>query len=353
MFSFDNNYTIPAAVAFYSLLEHADRNYDYVLYVLHSDITETNQLKLAETIEPFLAFSRLEFVNMAHRFDDLWVKIKTKGHFSKEVMYKVLVASIFPQYEKLIVSDVDVVFLNDISRSYTEFDVKDDYYLGGVKAVGRVMHYMDNYRPIFSEEEIKKLSGFCGGYLVFNLKKLRKDKMEDKFIECFKTEGHRINQMEQDVLNLCCYPKTKALHLKYVTCSYVWDYYKEDSDFDNDLCYSREELKEAMLNPVQLHYATSIKPWKNVDCTKSEEWFKYIVKTPFLKEYLANLPKNIVFIKINNSKRNRPMNRIKYFILSAAYYIRKNPYFILKPSFYKKVSSKITRKLRKLISISK
>ena len=74
----------------------------------------------------------------------------------------------------------------------------------------------------------------------------------------------------------------------------MWDYYKTERDKETDLNYTKNEINEAMNNPVQLHYATGIKPWKNVDCTKSEIWFKYIVKTPFLEDYLKQLPKNII-----------------------------------------------------------
>lgn len=294
MFCFDNNYVIPAAVAFYSLLEHANKNYKYTMYVLHTDISIKNQEKLQETIKPFSDFAELIFVDMENKFEGLWERIETKGHFSKEVMYKVLVASIFPKYDKIIVSDVDVVFLNDISQSYFDLDVSEDYYLAGVKLIGKMQWYMDRYLKTFTKEEVEKLSGFCGGYIVFNLKKLREDNMEEKFIKCFETEGYRINQMEQDVLNLCCYPKTKRLHLKYVACSYMWDEYKTEQDMETDTVYSKEEIEDAMTNTVQLHYATSKKPWKNVDCTKSEVWFRYLMKTNFIEEYFEKLPKNIV-----------------------------------------------------------
>lgn len=339
MFCFDNNYVIPASVAFLSLLEHVDKNYFYKFYVLHSDITDENQTKLKQTIEKFSEFSELEFIDMTHEFEDLWSTIGTKGHFSKEVMYKVLVASIFPQYEKIIVSDVDVVFLGDISDSYLSFDVNEDYYLAGVKPVGKVMSYMDNYRPVFTEEEIEKLGSFCGGYLVFNLNKLRQDNMEQKFIECFEENGNRLNQMEQDVLTLCCYPNIKYLPLAYVTCSYVWDMYQNDEDFCNDINYSEKELRDSIAHPIQLHYATSIKPWKNVDCTKSEEWFKYITKTPFLDRYLKELPNKIITPNNHNNK-DLVLNRNgKLFRLLR--YIKHNPLFFIDKAFYKKIQLKL------------
>lgn len=351
MFCFDNNYVIPAAVAFYSLLEHANKNYRYKLYVLHSDISDNNIKMLFETVSQFSTFSELEFIDMSHKFNNLWERIRTKGHFSKEVMYKVLVSSIFPQYEKIIVSDVDVVFLGDISESYTEFNTNDDYYLAGVRPVGKVMYYMNNYRPNFNESEIEALSSFCGGYIVFNLKKLREDKMEKKFIKCFEKNAYRLNQMEQDVLTLCCYPKVKFLSLSYVACSYMWDMYKSDIDFHSDVNYSEKELRESMSHPIQLHYATSIKPWKNVDITKSEEWFKYIVKTPFLGLYLSELPQKIIIPPkegLSEIKRLtkklifKQLSRIRRLLEAVLFVFKKDPLIIFKKDFYKRVYKKIS-----------
>ena len=375
MFCFDNNYVIPAAVAFYSLLEHANKDYKYTMYVLHTDISYENQEKLQETIKPFSDFAELIFVDMENKFEGLWDRIATKGHFSKEVMYKVLVASIFPKYDKIIVSDVDVVFLNDISQSYFDLDVSEDYYLAGVKMIGKMKWYLDQYLQWFTEEEVEKLSGFCGGYIVFNLKKLREDNMEEKFIKCFENEGHRINQMEQDVLNLCCYPKTKRLPLKYIACAYMWDIYKTEEDKKTDVHYSKEEIEDAMNNTVQLHYATSTKPWKNVDSTKSEVWFEYLVKTNFLKEYLQKLPKQIVLPEervqeIEQKSKERIANEVraeiteevkrsctlkakinnkfgKYRIFRICKYIIKNPLFLFQKSFYKKIYKKIDRRIDK------
>lgn len=380
MFCFDNNYVIPAGVAFYSMLEHCNRDYNYSLYVLHTDITKENQKKLVENIKKFSSFSKLEFINMKHRFQSLWDSISIKGHFSKEVMYKILVASIFPQYDKIITSDVDVVFLNDISDSYTSFDVNDDYYLAGIRMIGKYDWYIKTYSKKFEPKERKKLTGFCGGYIVFNLDKIRKDNMEEKFIKCFEENGHRIHQMEQDILNLCCYPHTKRLPLKYVACSYMWDVYKTKKDMQTDSFYSESEIKDAMKNTVQLHYATSTKPWKQIDSTKAEIWFEYLKKTLFFDDYIKYLPNNIMLsdlqlarltYRLNNNQVSKIIynlnssqkdcvynilrdeysfrNRIRWKLESYKlyWYLRsflKHPLFFLKPSFYKKVYHKIKKK---------
>ena len=337
-FCFDKNYVIPASVAFYSLLENSSKKYFYKFYVLHSDISEIQQKKLHDTIKPFKNICELSFINMNNKYDELWKKNYNGDHFSKEVIYKLLLATIFHNYEKIIVSDVDVVFLGDISKSYTKYDSNSDSYLAGVKTIGKIYgYYIDNYSQYWNKSDIKKFSNICGGYLVLNLKKIRNDDMEKKFIAFFEKEGNKLNQAEQDVLNICCFSKIAYLPLEYVACSYLWDYFKSDNDFNAENKYSVKEIKHAMSHPIQLHYATSIKPWKNVNCTKSEEWFKYIVKTPFLNDFLDNLD-----LILKNSTKNKVQKNKK--ITKIFLYIKRNPLFFLKKSFYQKLKQFLQKK---------
>jgi lipopolysaccharide biosynthesis glycosyltransferase len=296
MHCFNNNYVIPASVAFYSMLENANPEYKYNLYILHSDITEENQDKLQQTITNFNN-SSLTFINMQEKFKDLFENTVVKGHYSKEMFYKFLAPSTFPQYEKIIISDVDVVYLGDISPSYFFINAEDDIYFAGHK--GPILKgswidscSFDQYKKFFSDQEIEKLQTGAG-YYVFNLKKMRQNKIEQKFIDYAIKNSKRLLQPEQDVINLCCYPKIKFLPLRNLVCSYCYDLYQEEKDFENDLNYSKEELKEGLENPIQLHYATSTKPWNRLSCTKAEEWFKVLVKTPFLFEFLEKLDKQI------------------------------------------------------------
>ena len=97
MHCFDNNYVVPATVSFSSMLEHADPKYYYALYVLHTDITVQNQKLLQKIVENFPNAS-LEFISMNHWLEDIFNSLKFSEHLSKEVIYKLSVASIFPQY---------------------------------------------------------------------------------------------------------------------------------------------------------------------------------------------------------------------------------------------------------------
>lgn len=349
MFCFDTNYVIPAAVAFYSLLEHANKDYYYKFFILHSDITQEQQKKLKETLKEFDYMYDMKFIDMNNKFDDVWKNIKSKVHFSKEVMYKLLVTSLFPQYDKIIVTDVDVVFLDDISKSYFSFNTDENVYVAGVKPIGVLKQFNTVYDNKFPKEMVEKLNSLCGGYLVFNLKKMREENVEKVFIDFLKKNVDNLIYLEQDVLNACCYNKIKFLPLNYVTCTYMWTLYGSKEEFKNDGVYSEKELTDAMNNPIQLHYASTEKPWKYVDCVKSEVWFKYIAKTPFLREYLELLPSIIVLKnkpKIQEVNEVNETNEVKKTsnFKKIFRYIKNNPLFIVKKDFYKKLYGKLKRK---------
>lgn len=152
MFCFDKNYCIPASIAFNhffaiqqnialwggvkleSKLESSNKEkLFYKLYVLHNDITKDYQDLLQDSIKPFSDFSTLHFINTSNTFAKQWSDISHKAHYAKEMLYKILLSSNFPKYDKIIVSDVDVVFLGDVSKSFLEFDTDDDIYISGVK----------------------------------------------------------------------------------------------------------------------------------------------------------------------------------------------------------------------------
>lgn len=301
MFCFDNEYAIPAAVAFRSLLDNASKEFFYKLFVAHTDISPDNQTKLQEVANHFRENASLEFLHIQHRFEDLWTKTKTKGHYSKEALYKLIAPMLFPQYDKIIVSDVDVVFLGDPSPSYVSFDVTEHIYVAGVAGVGKILNVLDPYRKDFSQEEINKMV-INAAYMVFNLDKMRKDNLQASFLKCAESDHWRLLQLEQDVINLCCHPKIKFLPLKNVMCNYVYDLYKTDEDLDNDKTFSRLELKEAMENPVLLHYPGVKKPWKDIDCTKAHEWVKYLAKTPFCEDVCLRSPAHRNLIASDASK---------------------------------------------------
>lgn len=286
---FNDAYVIPAAVSFYSMLEHADASREYRLYVLHSDISEEHRKKLQETISPFKN-ATLEFIDMKGRFEDLFSDIKFKAHYSKEMFYKFLAPSLFPQYDKMMITDVDVVWMDDIAPNFDSFDEKEDCYLAGcsfpVPEDSWVCQFSKEYEKDFSEEELKSIFTTAGGYWIFNLKKMRKDKTEEKFIETAKKNVSRVHQPEQDCVNLICSPKIRILPLRSLVCTYLYDIFSSAEKFFKIKEVPETAIKEALKYPIQLHYAGGQKPWNDPCCEKSQHWFSCLAKTPFFQEQM-------------------------------------------------------------------
>ncbi len=103
-----------------------------------------------------------------------------------------------------------------------------------------------------------------------------------------------MKQPEQDVLNLCCSPYIKSLPLKNMVCTYMYDELGREKEIYSKIYKKEDEIEEALKNPVQLHYATGTKPWKNLNCTKSKEWFNYLLKTSFAEEFFDNIQRKYI-----------------------------------------------------------
>lgn len=269
MFCFNNNYAIAGGVAFYSMLENANKDFDYKLFVLHNDITEENQCLLKKTVKMF-PNADLTFVDMNNKFDDLYSKTKSHAHFSKEMYYKFLAPSIFKEFDKILITDVDVVFLSDISTLYNDFDVREDYYFSGVAHCST--EFKQKAYKEMTQEEIQKLL-VKAGLLVYNLKKMRQDNCEEKFIDFALKNAKRIKLPEQDTINIVCYPKIKKMPANAILCC----------------CDYLENMKEEDLNNIiQYHYAKKAKPW-NAKVARADLWFKYLLKTPMFEKYMEIL----------------------------------------------------------------
>jgi lipopolysaccharide biosynthesis glycosyltransferase len=230
---------------------------------------------------------------MEHRLSDLFESTVAKGHYSKEMYYKFLAPSILAEHEKAVIADVDVVYLNDVSKNFLDFDIGEDCYLAGATGFCPKGSWLEQWRydkyQGFSEEHLKKPGGGVGaGYYIFNLRLMREDNCESKFLECAASNCRRLVQPERDVILLVCHPRIKRLPSNSVVCNYVYDLYKADHDCDNDFYHSSSEIMFALNNPIQLHYVGGDKPWHNRDVLKSEIWFEYLIKTPFANDLRAD-----------------------------------------------------------------
>lgn len=293
-FTFDKYYVVAAEVAIYSMLKHASTQYEYRLYVLHTNIPVSAQKDLTALANRFKNAS-LEFIDTSS-FDVEKSILQSKAHFSKEIYYKLIAAEIFPEYDRIICSDVDVVFLDDISESYFLYENEFFYFAG----VGQILesNRMETYKNKFSDKECDILEKeIAAGYLLMNLKAIREKHMQQKLTEFYKANYHRLCLPEQDCICLCCWPYTKYLPMKYVVCNYYYKVTKNNISFFSG-CEEFQGNKEQAVsrfmatleNPVQLHYVGHRKPWNSFFVPKQKIWLLHLFESGCVFKFIKAFP---------------------------------------------------------------
>ncbi len=310
--AFDNNYCIPAGVSLFSMLANAKRERErervklfYQIHCLVEDLSLENVAKLEETIAPFSAFSSIEFLDItdkeleprhnyrkldpliASEIKKLYLKLNafSQKRFSKMIMCRLLLASIFPQYDKMIMFDVDTLFVNDISESF--FIPLDDHYFGAVREKDliamdrnwakdlyelRQMHAKSigvaDAFPNLEEAQILFDNYFNAGFLALNLKSWRKENLENQLIGFFLLKNEKLLFPDQDALCFVC--RGRILELPY-------SYNAHPSFLDTP---SFPSIKEARM----LHFWGD-KPWKLLSVIGAKKWHEILIQTPFKDAY--------------------------------------------------------------------
>ena len=292
-FSFDNNYVIPASVAFASLLTNTNDNIFYNMYVLHTDITAANQDILQKQVATY-GNGNLLFVNVSEYFKDQTFDQKQFAHisggstFTIETLYRCLAVNIpeFKNIDKIIYSDVDICVTKDISAL---FDINiEKSYLAACKT------------PEFLEFQIDQIPlqyrqhYFAGGLWILNFKKIREDNLDKKIYDIAKNPPFFMKYPDQDIMCLACKDKVTYFSHDYISVPDRLSLLKKLNFCDK--YYPNNELYDAAYNPKIIHYA-GIKPWKQ-NCAGSELWFYWLSKTPFAKYKEELTPKCKISYKL-------------------------------------------------------
>lgn len=310
--AFDNNYCIPAGVSLYSMLANAKRERErervklfYQIHCLVEGLSAENVAKLEETIAPFSAFSSIEFLDItdkeleprhnyrkldaliASEIKKLYLKLNafSQKRFSKMIMCRFFFASLFPQYDKMIMFDVDTLFVDDISESF--FIPLETHYFGAVRekdliAINRnsakdlyelrQMHAKSigvaDAFPNLEEAQILFDNYFNAGFLALNLKLWREENLENQLIAFFILKNEKLLFSDQDALCFVC--RGRILELPYSYNAYP-------SFLDTP---SFPSIKEARM----LHFWGD-KPWKLLSVIGAKKWHEALIQTPFKDAY--------------------------------------------------------------------
>ncbi|PDX48708.1 glycosyltransferase family 8 protein [Helicobacter pylori] len=322
--AFDNHYAMPAGVGLYSMLacaksenpksqnpksQNDNKKLFYKIHCLVDNLSLENQQKLKETLAPFSAFASVDFLDISdpnnptttlaepsvidkihEAFSQLNIYAKTR--FSKMVMCRLFLASLFPQYDKIIMFDADTLFLNDVSESF--FIPLDGYYFGAAKDFSSPKNLkrfqmerereprqkFSLYEHYLKEKDMKIIceNHYNVGFLIVNLKLWRADHLEERLLNLAHQKGQCVFCPEQDLLTLACYQKVLQLPYIYNTHPFMTN--------QKRFVPNQQEI-------VMLHFYFVGKPWISPTFSYSKEWHEILLKTPFYAEYSVKFLKQM------------------------------------------------------------
>ena len=204
-FSTDDNYIPYLDVAVSSLIANASKAYRYRIVVLNTGLCPENIAKIKQNE---CARVSIDFMDISQYVEDIKSHFKDVFHFSIATYYRLFIASLFPQYDKIVYLDCDLVVLGDISKLYNTH--LGDNILGA--APEQYVQHTAEFRRYAEVALGVDPDGYVNaGVLVMNLKAFRKNNIEQKFIRLITEYDFDLLDPDQAYLNYLCQDKILML----------------------------------------------------------------------------------------------------------------------------------------------
>lgn len=243
----DKNYIIPTMVTLASVMSSANKDTFFNIYILCAKNLEKESRQLLKTLEKKYNCMEIHFIEIV---DKRLEKAVTIAHIPVASYYRLYISK-YLKADRCLFIDGDMIVKHDLTEVYnTDFE---GCYIIGVKDLGIQSNYT-KYTDYAKYLEIDDMNSYVNaGFMIFNLKKIRQDKLDEKMIEAID-RGYKY--MDQDILNKYCYGKIKNISLKY---DFFMEYYENIQD--KKLDGYGEDLEYIKDNIVVYHYTGIFKPW--------------------------------------------------------------------------------------------
>ena len=263
-FTIDNTYAPFLTAALNSAVKNANKSRNYRAIVLYEELSDENAAKLkALETENF----KIDLTPMKANFEALDDRMSNRlrcDYFTLTIYFRLFIPAMFPQYDKGIYIDSDVVLTDDIAK-LLDIDIGDNF-IGAcndlsIADIPPLVAYTENAVGVKKEEYINS------GVLLMNLKKLREYNFEGHFLDLLNTYHFDSVAPDQDYINAMCNGKIYYL----------------DSAWDAMPNEDRPPLEKTFL----VHYNLFSKPWCYDGIQYADLFWHYAQDSGFIDEIKA------------------------------------------------------------------
>ena len=224
----DNNYAKYLSVTAASILANAKKEDDICFYILDGGIEEDNKNKILSLKE--IKNCEINFIKIDDNLFEDYKKVKTHSYITLATYYRLKLSELLPFVDKIIYFDCDIIVNSSLDELFgTDLN---GFALGGVLDISR-KHTAKNPTYINS------------GMIVFNLEYIRKNNIEEEFLNYTKENIDKIKTGDQEIIN----EVLKGGRIKVLDDS--WNV--QSSNFINRSSYIKI--------PNVIHYVSKNKPW--------------------------------------------------------------------------------------------
>lgn len=263
-FAIDDSYAPFLSVALASAVKNASPDRHYKAIILHQELSEENKKRLGALAADFF---EITFVPMGAGLESITDRMSNRlrcDYFTLTIYYRLFIPVMFPEYDKGIYIDSDVVLLGDLAELF-DTDIGDNF-IGAcadlsVVDVPELALYMENAVGVDRHQYINS------GVLLMNLQKMREAEMEKHFLTLLDTYHFDCVAPDQDYLNALCSGKIHYLPP-------VWD-------------AMPNEEKPPLADAKLIHYNLFSKPWCYDNVQYGEYFWQYAQDSGYLEEIQA------------------------------------------------------------------
>lgn len=288
VYASDDNFAEIMGVSIVSLFKNNKEMKEIVVYILDSGITDENK-KWIELV--FKEYNRqspiwIKAININHI---LGMEVKQdRGSLSQ--FARLFISSVLPNnLERVLYLDCDII----IDKPLDE--------LWNINMHGNVVAaLMDAFSPWYRKNlglENNDIM-FNSGVMLIDLKKWKEEDIENKILKLIKKYDGLIPQGDQGALNAILSHKTEVIEPRFNSVTIFHDFtyenmliYRKPPTF-----YNKEEIKEAVTNPVIIHFTTSFlskRAWiEGSEHPYTKRWLEYKAMSPWKDKSLKKYEKS-------------------------------------------------------------
>lgn len=265
-FTVDENYAPWLDCAMRSLTQNASEDYRYHIHVLNQDLTEQDIERIRSAVRPPFDIS---FTHMDESYAGLTDRKENRlrcDYFTMTIFFRIFIADMFPEYDKGIYLDSDIVVPGDISEMFqlnlgeNIIGACPDYSIMGIPELVR---YTEQAVGVKSAEYINS------GVLLMNLKKMREVDFSGHFLRLLNKYHFDCIAPDQDYFNAMCRGKVLFLDER-------WDTMPPEAG-----------ERGRVGSPGLIHYNLFQKPWCYDNIPYEEYFWKYASVSPYYEDILT------------------------------------------------------------------